>query len=66
MVAKSVKDRVADYRQRSKDKGGRQITAYLDPETSAILDALLAHFGEGVTPVVRRAIEALHKEHLGT
>ena len=59
-MAKSVKKRVREWRERKAREGGRSLSTWLEPDTARMLDFLLGHYGETVSPVIARAIESLY------
>lgn len=59
-MAKAIKDRVRDWRERKSQEGGRSLSAWLEPDTARMFQALQEHFGDTTSPLVARAIEALH------
>lgn len=59
-MAKAIRDRVRNWRDRKSQEGGRSLSAWLEPDTARMFQALQEHFGDTTSPLVARAIEALH------
>lgn len=62
VAAKSSKERTAEFRERRKDEGGRQVNIYLDADTSTALDSITSRTGESKSTAVCRAVKKLEKE----
>ncbi|OIQ01614.1 MAG: hypothetical protein AUK55_01385 [Syntrophobacteraceae bacterium CG2_30_61_12] len=59
-MAKAIRDRVRDWRDRKSQEGGRSLSAWLEPDTARMFQTLQEHFGDTTSPLVARSIEALH------
>jgi len=60
IMTKTGKDRVKRWRQKKAQKGGRSLSAWLEPETAQMLEQLLGHYGETTSPLIGRAIKTLY------
>ena len=62
VAAKSSKERTAEFRERRKDEGGRQVNIYLDADASTALDSITSRTGESKSTAVCRAVVKLDQE----
>jgi hypothetical protein len=60
-MAKPVRQRVQKWREKKSQQGGRSLSVWLEPETTERLEYLLKAYGETASPLIARAIDALHQ-----
>jgi hypothetical protein len=65
------KGRMQAWRSRKKEKGGRSLTVWLEPETAMELEALCKHFGRHsgrykgeIKPLIAEAIKHLYESNI--
>lgn len=60
-MAKSMAERIKNWRQKKSEDGGRSLTVMLEPESAKILEELQKNYQQSHSKLISRALEALHE-----
>lgn len=62
VAAKGTNERVADFRARLREQGGRESNIRFDPDAAKALDSITARTNESQSEAVCRAVKKLNTE----